>query len=323
MQENLRVSIVTKEYELLDGSKKVLVQQVGDGSIIKRFEKTPIPIKPIDVVCPHFLELKWAYGCPYDCSWCYLKGTLRLLETKTKPVVKDYKKIESHVKQFLNSWHYSNEILNTGELADSLMWENVTNPFSKFIIPIFENQNKHKILFLTKSNNIKNLLNTSPQNQVIVSFSLNADEVAKIWEKWAPTIEERIEAARKISEYGYETRIRIDPMVPIEGWQKHYPNLIDQIFSKFVPERITLGSLRGLQTTIKECKDRSWLKFLSETSGWGKKIAFDTRYEMYLTIINYLKEKHDYNKIALCKETLSMWEKLKMDWRECRCNCVW
>jgi hypothetical protein len=32
------ISIFTKEYELLDGRKKRLVQQVADGSIIKRFE---------------------------------------------------------------------------------------------------------------------------------------------------------------------------------------------------------------------------------------------------------------------------------------------
>ena len=43
---NLRVSIFTDEYELLDGGKKRLVQQVADGSIIKRFEKTPVPTKP-------------------------------------------------------------------------------------------------------------------------------------------------------------------------------------------------------------------------------------------------------------------------------------
>jgi hypothetical protein len=39
------LKIKYKEYEILDGSKKQLVQQVSDGSIIKRFEKTPIPTK--------------------------------------------------------------------------------------------------------------------------------------------------------------------------------------------------------------------------------------------------------------------------------------
>ncbi len=50
-------------YTVLDGSEQVLVQKVGDGSIMKRFDKRPIPQRLTDVVCPHFLELKWAYGC--------------------------------------------------------------------------------------------------------------------------------------------------------------------------------------------------------------------------------------------------------------------
>lgn len=317
------LSITTKEYEMLDGSRKVLVQRISDGSIIKRFEKTPLPTKPKDVICPHFLELKWAYGCPYNCSWCYLQGTLRLLKTKTKPIVKDYKKIQLHVNTFLDRWRHTKEILNTGELADSLMWENVGDPFSKFIISLFEKQNKHKVLFLTKSTNIKNLLTVNPNSQVIVSFSLNANKVAEKWEKGTPSIKDRIDAARKVSQAGYETRIRIDPMVPVNDWYTHYTDLIDEVFSEFIPERITLGSLRGLQTTINEASDKSWVKYLSETSTWGKRMAFHLRYVMYSRIIDYLRKKYNYTYISLCKETLAMWEELGMNWKKCRCNCVW
>jgi len=73
--EDLKVHF--KEYKQLDGSSKMLVSRVGDGSIITRFDKTPLPGSRGDVVCPHFLELKWATGCPYSCAWCYLQGTFR------------------------------------------------------------------------------------------------------------------------------------------------------------------------------------------------------------------------------------------------------
>lgn len=305
----------------LDGSQRVLVQQVGDGSIIKRFDKTPIPRKKTDVVCPHFLELKWAYGCPFDCAWCFLKGTLRLLDTKTKPVVKNYCKIQEHLESFIENDGQSREILNTGELADSLMTERTRRPFSKFIIPLFEEQESHKVLFVTKSTDIKNLTKIRNHAQVTVSFSLNAPSVARRWEK-APSVEKRIEAARTLNALNYETRIRIDPIVPIENWKKEYQGLIDSIFDKFVPERITLGSLRGLQSTINNAKDRTWVIFLTESSNWGKKIAFDIRYLAYNTIIRYLKSKHNYTRVALCKETIEMWDKLGMDYKKIKCNCL-
>jgi len=30
---------------------------------------------PPGIVCPHFAELRWAFGCPYSCQWCFPVGT--------------------------------------------------------------------------------------------------------------------------------------------------------------------------------------------------------------------------------------------------------
>ena len=304
---------------MLDGSNREVVQKVSDGSIITRFDKTPVPEEPTDVVCPHFMELKWANGCPYNCAWCYLQGTFRF--TGKQPRIKDYDKILQHVKTFLGNGSQP-EILNTGELADSLLSEGTDDPFSKFIIPTFEKQNKHKILFLTKSTDVKNLLKIDKHDTVIMSFSMNALPVAARWEK-APDVEDRIKAAKKVADAGYEVRIRIDPMVPVFEWEEHYVDLVDRIFRSFMPERITFGSLRGLQSTINNSSDRSWVRFLSERSNWGKKIDADTRYAMYKRIIDHLEESYGYHNVALCKETVDMWNRLGMDYRKIRCNCVW
>jgi len=324
----IRPKIRYKEYPLVNGRTDVLVERINDGSIIKRFDKTPIPEKPTDVICLHFLELKWAYGCPFDCSWCYLKGTFRFRPEGIKPAYKPLEKIESHVEAFLEQVD-TPEILNTGEIADSLMKEDKTCPFSKFIISMFERQKTHKVLFLTKSTNIKNLLEIPSKNQVIMSFSVNANPVAQMWEKKAPPVSKRLEAAKKLYDAGYEVRIRIDPIVPINNWQKHYTQLVDKMFSKFKyqdrfrPARITLGTLRGLQSTINGTKDHSWVHFLKEKSNWGKKIDFTTRYDLYKTMLEYLNKKYDYSEVALCKETIAMWDKLGMKWQNIKCNCIW
>jgi len=311
-----------KTYKTLEGGKVELLEKVNGGSIITRFDKTAYPQRPSDIVCPHFLELKWAYGCPFDCAWCYLKGTFRFRPERLKPAFKPLEKVKLHVESFLEQVE-TPEILNSGEIADSLMGERNNHPFSKFIIPLFQKQKRHKVLFVTKSANIKHLLEIPDPQRAIISFSLNAEPVAQRWERKAPSVKARIEAARKLYEHGYEVRIRIDPMVPVEKWDRHYQSLIDIIFNNFLPERITLGSLRGLQSTINGVKDKSWTAYLKETSNWGKKIDFETRYEMYETVIKYLKDQHDFSKVALCKETVVMWEKLKMNWKQIKCNCIW
>lgn len=317
-----KIKIHCKGYPSFNGKEQVLVERVNDGSIVKRFDKTPLPEKATDVICPHFLELKWAYGCPFDCSWCYLKGTFRFRPEGIKPAFKPLEKVKSHVEAFLEQVD-TPEILNTGEIADSLMKEDKISPFSKFIISMFQRQNIHKVLFVTKSTNIKNLLEISSKGQVIISFSLNSKSAAERWEKKAPSVSKRLEAASKLYQAGYEVRIRIDPIVPIDNWQRYYLQLIDKIFSKFKPSRITLGTLRGLQSTLNGTKDHSWVHFLKEKSNWGKKIDFTTRYNLYKTIMKHLRENLSYSEVALCKETMAMWGKLGMDWQNIRCNCIW
>lgn len=296
------------------------VDKVKDGSIITLFNKTPIPENPSDVVCPHFYELKWANGCNFNCSWCYLNGTYRFLPGGKKPRLKDLDIIMDHLNYFLDNVN-GNFLLNSGELSDSLLFENDGAPLTKKIIPRIMQQNNHKLLILTKSTDVQHLLKMNAQQHVITSFSLNSFEVANKWEK-APRVQDRIKAAKKLYDAGYEVRVRIDPMVPVVNWRKEYTSLVDVIFNNFTPERITLGSLRGLQSTINNSKDISWIKYLNETSNWGKKVDTRCRLSMYSAIINHLKNKYNYSNIALCKETIDIWEKLNLDFKKIQCNCT-
>ncbi|MHA1605817.1 MAG: radical SAM protein [Candidatus Freyarchaeota archaeon] len=321
-----------KEAVNLKGEREVVVDRVGDGSIIKLFDRTPPPEKPTDVVCPHFLELKWANGCYFNCAWCYLNGTYRFHpEWKNgKPNIKDFGTIREHLKTFLQGNGVRPEILNAGELSDSLLAEKRRNgnpPFSEFIINTlrtYDKDAKHKILFLTKDTNVKNLIRLKEEGtkRIIMSFSLNADSVAKRWEKKAPSVDARIKAARKVWEAGYTTRIRIDPIVPVKDWKEQYAKLLEKVFSNLKPERITLGSLRGLTSTITNAKDKSWVNYLSEKSNWGRKIDTETRYDTYVFIIKQLQENYNYKHVALCKETVEMWEKIGMDYKRIKCNCI-
>ncbi len=324
--EDSELRVFFKEVVNLRGETEKVVDRVGDGSIIKLFDKTSSPEQPADVVCPHFLELKWANGCYFNCAWCYLNGTYRYYPDwkNGKPNIKDFKVVEKHLRTFFVNDGIRAEILNAGELSDSLLTEEGDAPFSKSIAGVFvkyDPEKKHRVLFLTKSVNIKNLLKLKETKRIVMSFSLNADAVAKKWEK-APSVENRIKAAKKVYEAGYTTRVRIDPMVPIEGWKDDYTKLVDSIFSNFTPDRITLGSLRGLSSTIANSKDKSWTVYLSEKSNWGRKIDCEIRFEMYSSIINYLNDKYDYSHIALCKETMEMWQRLGLNYKEIKCNCT-
>lgn len=288
-----------------------------DGIIVP-FEKTPF-----DIVCPHFWELRWAFGCPFDCAYCYLQGTGRGNKNpKYRPINKVIRAIDKAFKHGYFLKHPS--IFNSGELSDSLM-----NPtYMKQIVDFFETQDKHKLLLLTKSNKVGWLIK-EPRKQTVASFSLNANEIWRRWEKRTSSPQQRIIAAKELMEAGYEIRIRIDPIFPIENWEKHYEELVYSIFSEFPsdPNRITLGTPRGLAKTLIFAKDRSWEKIAftdnPEYTGWGRKPPESLRKEIYLFFYDKLASLgFDKTKIAVCKETKSMWKKLGLNWNLCKCNCV-
>lgn len=285
----------------------------GNG-VVKLFNKTPE-----DIMCGPFWELRWAYGCPLNCSYCYLRGTMR------GNMKQSYVKIDE-IKRCVNEAFQKIEtpsIFNTGELCDSLM-----NPeLMSQIIDLFETQNKHKIYLLSKFG-VKNIgfLIEKHRKNTICGWSINSEQVANLWESGAAKPKDRISAASQVWNKGYDTRIRIDPIFPIEGWKTYYSSLIDNIFDNLFPNRIILGTPRGLWKTIsyaeKSGVDMKWANYFKETSGWGKKLPLDDRVSIYNYMIDELK-KHEYplSKISVCKETDTLLKSLELEYYPGRCNC--
>lgn len=294
---------------------EVPIREIWPGNgVIKLFNKTPD-----DIACGPFWEIRWAYGCPLNCSYCYLRGTMR---GRMKP---SYVRIEETKRCIQEAFQHIHEpqIFNSGELCDSLM----NPPLMAEIVDLFEEQKKHKIYLLSKYG-VKNIgfLLEKPRKQVICGWSINSEVVATKWEKGAAKPSDRIEAASLVWEEGYDTRIRIDPIFPLENWKNHYGKLLDDIFSSIMPDRIILGTPRGLWKTINYAKkagvDMSWTDFFKENTGWGKKISFELRKELYSFFYDRLKNvNYPIHKISLCKETIPLWNALNISVKPKFCNC--
>jgi len=185
---------------------------------------------------PKLWLLAWADGCPYQCTYCYLQGTFK---GKTEPTVfSNLDKLFREVEVWLKN--PNPKILNTGELSDSLA---ITRKVIVKLIERFAKQEKHKLLIVTKSDRVDEILGLNHNRQTIVSFSLNPEKVAEKFEVGAPPTSKRLEAIEKCLDAGYPIRVRIDPMIPVEGWEDFYRELALEV-NRLKPERVTLGSLR-------------------------------------------------------------------------------
>ena len=149
--------------------------------------------------------------------------------------MKDLSMVQAALREFMR-WAEERDVkalLNAGELADSLAIPSWADKFLKAVKPILVEQDRVKILFLTKAGKqcIWPLTSDPSLTKIVVaSFSINPSRVAELFEKGAAKVEDRLEATRKLQEYGYEIRLRIDPIIPISTWREDYHKLVRSIF---------------------------------------------------------------------------------------------
>lgn len=293
-------------------------KRYGNG-LICQFSKTPSKI-----VCGRFWELRWAFGCPFNCAYCYLRGTRR--GNMTPRYVK-LETILSLLDEVFNDPEFNNRkpaFFNSGELCDSLMKPDYMSAISDK----FEEQKRHKLILVTKFGPCNaTFLTKKPRKNTIVVWSINTPEVARRWEIAAPAPSERISAAKMVSEAGYDVRVRIDPIFPIKHWKVDYASLSQQILSNFTPHRIILGTPRGLWKTFHYAKkagvDMSWTQFFApEETGWGRKLPMNQRIAIYKFMYDRLAIfKFPQNQVSICKETRELYERLGVKYEPLTCQC--
>lgn len=290
------------------------------------------------MICPHFHRLKLAAnGCFYQCDWCYMKLTYRaafpFITVRTQ-----YDRIKEQLHKRLSQTE-APVIFNTGELADSLSMEHLTRAAREFI-PWLANTENGYLFMLTKSDNVDNILYLPHNNRTIIAWSVNNETVSRKFEIGAPPLDRRLNAAQKVQKAGYTLRIRLDPIVPVDGWREAYAETIKKIFDKISPERITLGTLKFEQgfynmrntifttgTDLPEYLDKMEpmfppKKFRSAKKPKSGKYSFPEkqRVEIFRFMIKQVRQYSDC-KIALCKESKRVWKKTRLKLSECSCAC--
>jgi len=277
--------------------------------------------------CAKFYKLTAYNNCNFWCEYCYLYLTFRTQPVSTHFI--NYEKMYDEIIKFDKSkTPKSLRVLNLGELGDPLAVDHITG-FAKQIIPFMpEHAPRTRLLFLTKSDCVDDILSLDHGGQSIISFSVNTDTVFQQLEHRTASPDSRLIAAAKAQKAGYEIRLRIDPVIFYSTWERDYIALIDKIFEYVQPARITIGEYRpsnGLAHHISaRFPDSALLKVNKSLVREGKKLRYpkNLRVKMFGTIIDAIKKHKSDIDISLCKEQPEIWKALGLGMKGLSCNCV-
>ena len=275
---------------------------------------------PAQTVCPNFYVLCHANGCLFEpnCSYCYLRSSLWHL---SRPAA--FSNVQEMLRQ-VRAWiardGLETYVLNTGNLSDSLAFEDV-RPAVSALVELFRREAEapgrpHELLLVTKGGlaHCGALLDRPPCRNVIVSFSVNSRRAARRHERGAATVPERLAAAAKLMRRGWRVRMRIDPM--ILGFD--YTWVIGRL-ARLAPERVTLGALRAEAGLLRVLKNPLFEAL--EPPPAAKAMARyprAARMDLYRQAVGALA---GVCPVALCEETEDVWRELGLDVAGRHCNC--
>ncbi len=220
--------------------------------------------------------------------------------------------------------------------SDSLLFEGITG-HARALAPLFaserSNPDGRQLILLTKSTNTHYLAGL-PAANVVVSMSLNPQAVADCWENVWPDgervtrpIGERVQALVAAQEMGFVIRLRLDPILPIPGWQDLYQQFLAEATAAGLrPGRVTLGLYRQQTGQLAAWARRwglpplGWQPPAMVRDGTHEQLPAEQRVTIYREVATAVRVAWPDAEVSLCKEIRAVRSAVGVT--ASRCNCL-
>ncbi|RDU22525.1 spore photoproduct lyase [Anaerosacchariphilus polymeriproducens] len=174
-------------------------------------------------------QLPLVTGCMGQCEYCYLNTNLG-----DKPFVRVHVNLEDILNQtqkYISEKIPEITIFEGAATSDPVPVEPYTN-LLKRTIEFFGEQEYGRFRFVTKYNDVDNLLNIPHNEHTEVRFSINTPNIIQQYEKGTASFEKRIEASIKMMEAGYPIGYLIAPVFIYQNWKDEYRQLLHLMSEK-------------------------------------------------------------------------------------------
>jgi len=273
----------------------------------------PCPCTKNAVSCNYFI-LNLGFGCPFDCSYCYLQHYMNIAGILLPMNLESFFKQASSI---LDQNKFNFVRIGTGEFFDSLALDSIVN-YSSHLIEFFRTK-KMLFEFKTKSNNITNLLKIKevPKN-IVISWSLNPQKIIDTEERYTASLKERLEAAQTLIAKGYKVGFHFDPIIYYAEWKKDYEEVVNLLFeyTKGKISWISVGSLRFYRKlkSIVEYRFPEDVYFYGEfiLDPQDNKMRYPNliRKHIYTNMLAFIKKRSSKIPVYLCMESTEMYKEI-------------
>ncbi|MCA9562438.1 MAG: hypothetical protein KC561_03070 [Myxococcales bacterium] len=295
-------------HTLTSGKKQVLVTS-HKGAAVK--ECTGLEEH---YVCCNLHVMNQTTNCPLDCSYCILQAYIN------QPITT----VHANVAEMMDQVEAQCEAqpgrlfrIGTGDLGDALALDPLGGVTAE-LIPRFSRLPNAVLELKTKSNAVDQLMDLQHNGRVVIAWSMNARHVVDTEEHRCASIDERLEAAKKVIAAGYPVAFHFDPMVVHDGWERGYAEVIQAIAEAIPAEHIawmSMGALRfppAMQKKMAERFPNSTLRLGEMLIGHDGKMRYlkPQRLAMYQHLFGQIREQLGEDIfVYLCMENQELWRR--------------
>lgn len=272
------------------------------------------PVASPNTRCCNLLTLDAVQSCGFDCSYCSIQSFYNK-DNKGQESIGFDKNFKENLK---NLQLDPNEIyhIGTGQSSDSLMWGNKEGILEALFEFAFNHPNVI-LEFKTKSNNINYLLEHEMPKNIICTWSLNTPTICENEEHLAASLEQRLEAAYKVSQKGVLVGFHFHPIVQYENYLAEYEELYKRVIAMFDPKKValvSLGTLTFIKPVIQKIRTRNFKSKILQMpfSDANNKFSycFETKKEMFKHAYETFKPWYKEVFFYLCMEDESLWKEV-------------
>ena len=301
--QNLEGELSPQEF---DRSKRLLHITNFKGQFFKR-----CPGSKPGLTCCNYFVLNLGLQCNMNCSYCYLQSFINT------PVMKVYANIDQALSELhdIGQSAASQKLrVGTGEVIDSLSLDPFTL-YSVKLIEFFKRYPNWRVEFKTKSAEVEQFVEVEHAGNVIVSWSLNPQNIIEQEEHFTASLIDRLTAARRCLDKKFQIAFHLDPVIWHPGWEASYSRLVKEITSRFKPNEmpyISLGALRFQPEQRHMMRERFGMSNVLRGEMFQSrdgKLRYDQslREEMFKKIMSWFRADSPDWKIFLCMESPESW----------------
>ena len=285
------------------------------------------------LVCQPAYAIHSFWGCHFRCAYCNL-GHVASIYVNLEDWIE-------HIRQGLAGLVNSpgQRLFQWDNGTDVVCWEPEYGG-TKLLVDLFAGlADKYLELYVGKSDHVDFLLDYDHRGHTVCCWSLGTDTQCRLVEPRAAGLEARIASVRKCQEAGYPVRIRLSPMVPVQGWQAEVRHMLRRLFEETRPDLLTIEPLRFctreqlLSDFPDELIDPEFMEGMAcipaDAEDWEKsEFPEEYRIRMYRVVLDEVARLAPRVPVALCREKRRVWDALAADFARMGqypddyvCNC--